>query len=131
MRKNNKLLATSLVAAMAVSAFAGCSKSGDTATTTAAGGSSSNTTTTAAVETTEAPASYGQGTITIWVAENVVDFTKEYAQKFIDSNEAYKGYTVDVQPVGEGEAASNMITDVQSGADIYGFAQDQIGRAHV
>ncbi|MCR5743459.1 MAG: extracellular solute-binding protein [Lachnospiraceae bacterium] len=128
MRKTNKLLATSLVAAMAVSAFAGCSKSGDTTTTTTAGGSSSNTTTAAPVETTEAPASYGEGTITIWVAENVVDFTKEYAQKFINSNEAYKGYTVDVQPVGEGEAASNMITDVQSGADIYGFAQDQLAR---
>jgi len=128
MRKTNKLLATSLVAAMAVSAFAGCSKSGDTTTTTAAGGSSSNTTTAAPVETTEAPASYGEGTITIWVAENVVDFTKEYAEKFIASNDAYKGYTVTVEPVSESQAASNMLTDVQGGADIYGFAQDQLAR---
>ena len=30
--------------------------------------------------------------------------------------------------MGEGDAASNMITDVEGGADIYGFAQDQLAR---
>ena len=36
--------------------------------------------------------------------------------------------TVVVQPVGEGDAAANMITDVEAGADIFGFAQDQLAR---
>ena len=35
---------------------------------------------------------------------------------------------VTVQAVGEGDAAANMITDVQAGADIFCFAQDQLAR---
>ncbi|MBD5454198.1 MAG: extracellular solute-binding protein, partial [Lachnospiraceae bacterium] len=71
---------------------------------------------------------YGSGTITIWVADNVVDFTKSAAEDFIAANPDYSGYTISVEPVGEGDAAGNMITDVAGGADLYGFAQDQITR---
>ena len=82
----------------------------------------------AAEETAEAPADLGSGEIKIWVADNVVDFTKKQAESFLASDPAYSGYTVLVEPVGEGDAAGNMITDVTAGADIYGFAQDQIAR---
>jgi len=71
---------------------------------------------------------YGSGDIKIWVAENVVDFTKQVAEEYIASHSALSGYTVTVEPVGEGDAATNMITDVEAGADIYGFAQDQLAR---
>ncbi|MCD7834960.1 MAG: extracellular solute-binding protein [Lachnospiraceae bacterium] len=71
---------------------------------------------------------YGEGTITIWVADEVTEFTKTKAEEFLASNENYSGYTVSVESVGEGDAASNMITDVEAGADIYGFAQDQMAR---
>ena len=121
-----RFLATSLVAAMAVSALAGCSKGGDTSTSTAEN-KPGETTTKAEIPTTAPLEDYGSGTITIWVADKVVDFTKQQAEKFL-SADAYKGYTVEVQAVGEGDAASNMITDVQSGADIFGFAQDQLAR---
>ena len=69
---------------------------------------------------------YGTGSITIWAADNVVDLTQKLADQFI----ADKGvdYTVVVEACGEGDAASNMITDVEAGADIYGFAQDQLAR---
>ena len=43
-------------------------------------------------------------------------------------NETNGQFTVEVKPVGEGDAAGNMITDVTAGADIYGFAQDQLTR---
>ncbi|WP_026657537.1 extracellular solute-binding protein [Butyrivibrio sp. AC2005] len=71
---------------------------------------------------------YGTGEIKIWVADNVVDFTKEQFDKFIEANPQFAGYTATVEATGEGDAAGNMITDVQAGADIYGFAQDQIAR---
>ena len=71
---------------------------------------------------------YGSGNITIWVAEEVTAFTQTQAEKFLQDNPAYSGYTVTVEAVGEGDAASNMITDVEGGADIYGFAQDQLAR---
>lgn len=82
---------------------------------------------------TDAPAAdanvdYGTGEITIWVAENVQTFTQDQIKAFQEANPQYAGYTVTVEPVGEGDAAANMITDVEGGADIYGFAQDQLAR---
>ena len=68
------------------------------------------------------------GEIKIWVAENVVDFTKEQVEAFKAAHPEYANMTAVVEPVGEGDAASNMITDVEAGADIFGFAQDQLAR---
>lgn len=77
---------------------------------------------------TEEVKDYGTGEIKVWVAENVQTFTETKIKEFQDANPEYAGYTVTVEPVGEGDAASNMITDVAGGADIYGFAQDQLAR---
>ena len=68
------------------------------------------------------------GDIKIWVAENTVDFTKEQVEAFKAANPEFAGINAIVEPVGEGDAASNIITDVEAGADIFGFAQDQLAR---
>jgi arabinogalactan oligomer/maltooligosaccharide transport system substrate-binding protein len=68
------------------------------------------------------------GDIKIWVAENVVDFTKQQVEAFKAANPEYAKMNVIVEPVGEGDAARNVITDVEAGADIFGFAQDQLAR---
>ncbi len=136
-----KALALAVSAAMVVSMLTACgggnSSSGSAETTAAttaatttaapaenAGGSSDTE------ETTAAPADvdYGTGEITIWVADNVQSFTDEQVAKFLEENPQFAGYTVRTEPVGEGDAANNMITDVEGGADIYGFAQDQLAR---
>lgn len=66
--------------------------------------------------------------IKIWVADNAVEFTKQQVELWQATNEDYAVYNITVEPVGEGTAASNMITDVTSGADLFGFAQDQLAR---
>ena len=68
------------------------------------------------------------GEIKIWVAENTVEFTKAQVEAFKAANPEYANMTVIVDPVGEGDAASSMLTDVDAGADIFGFAQDQLAR---
>ena len=68
------------------------------------------------------------GELTVWVAENTLEFTKAQIEAFKAANPEYANMTVTVEPVGEGDAASNMITDVEGGADIFGFAQDQLAR---
>ncbi len=68
------------------------------------------------------------GSVTVWVAEEVVDFTNAKVEEFKAANPAYKNWEVTVEPCGEGDAAGNMITDVEAGADIFGFAQDQLSR---
>ena len=68
------------------------------------------------------------GEIKVWVAENVVEFTKAQIETFKTLHPEYANMTVVVEAVGEGDAANKMITDVEAGADIFGFAQDQLGR---
>lgn len=125
-----KVLSTLLVAALTASLFAGCTSS----TTTKAPSGDDNGTTAGGEDSTPAALErptledYGEGEIVIWVADNVVDLTKQYAEEFLASDPLYSGYTVTVEPVGEGDAAGNMTTDVEAGADIYGFAQDQLTR---
>ncbi len=68
------------------------------------------------------------GEIKVWVADNVVDFTNAQVELFKAAHPEYANMTVTVQPVGEGDAAGNMLTDVEAGADIFGFAQDQLAR---
>ena len=76
----------------------------------------------------EAAPAAAAGTLKIWVAEAIVDFTKDQVAKFVEAHPEYAGYEVTVEPVGEGDAASNMLTDVEAGADIFGFPQDQLAR---
>ena len=68
------------------------------------------------------------GDIKIWVAENTVEFTKAKVDEFKAAHPEYANMNVVIEAVGEGDAASNMITDVEAGADIFGFAQDQLAR---
>ncbi len=68
------------------------------------------------------------GEIKVWVADNTVEFTNAQVELFKAAHPEYANMTVTVQPVGEGDAAGNMLTDVEAGADIFGFAQDQLAR---
>ena len=68
------------------------------------------------------------GEIKIWVADAVVDFTTEQVEAFKAAHPEYANITVTIESVGEGDAATSMIQDVEAGADIFGFAQDQLGR---
>ena len=68
------------------------------------------------------------GEIEVWVADATVEFTKAQLEAFKATSEEYANLTFKVEPVGEGDAASNMITDVEGGADVYAFAQDQLAR---
>ena len=66
--------------------------------------------------------------IKIWVADAVTGFTQEQVDAFMEANPDYADFDVTIEPVGEGDAAGNMVTDVEAGPDIYVFAQDQIAR---
>ena len=68
------------------------------------------------------------GEIEVWVADATVEFTKAQLEAFKATSDEYANLTFKVEPVGEGDAASNMITDVEGGADVFAFAQDQLAR---
>ena len=70
----------------------------------------------------------GEYTITVWVAENAVELTKKQIEDFNASNDAGIKFIATVEAVSEADAATQMITDVEAGGDIYCFAQDQFAR---
>lgn len=70
-------------------------------------------------------------TITVWVSETsgVKTLTEQQVQAYLDANPDYASkYKVVVEGISEADAATQMITDVESGADIFCFAQDQLAR---
>ena len=64
----------------------------------------------------------------VWVAENIVELTRQQIADFNSTNTDGIKINVTVEAVGEGEAATSMTTDVEAGADIFCFAQDQTAR---
>ena len=68
------------------------------------------------------------GDLKVWVADAAVDFTNQQVEAFKAANPDFADMTVTVEAVGEGDAAGKVITDVDTAADIFGFAQDQLAR---
>ena len=66
--------------------------------------------------------------ITIWAAENAVELTKKQVEDFNKTNEMGIVFNAIVEPVSEADAATQMVTDVTAGGDLYCFAQDQFAR---
>ena len=66
---------------------------------------------------------------TFWVSETagVTDLTKQQIEKWNETNGKYK-INATIEGISEANAASQMLTDVESGADVYCFAQDQMNR---
>ena len=121
-----RLVASIMAGVMAAAMLAGCG--GGSSQSAAPAAAPAEEKEEAAAEPAAEDVDYGSGEIKVWVADNVVDFTNERVKAFMEANPQFDGYTVSVEPVGEGDAAGNMITDVEAGADIYAFAQDQIAR---
>ena len=111
-----KILALAMAAVLCLGLFAACSPAdGGNGTTTTPGGS-------------DAKPLAGTYTAKVWVAEAAVELTKSQIKKFNETNTDGIIINADVQAVGEGDAATQMTTDIEAGADIYCFAQDQAAR---
>ena len=69
--------------------------------------------------------------IKVWVDDKIVDLTRTQIQQF--ASESMGKYTINatVEPQSESTAAASMLQDVQSGADLFIFAQDQLARLKV
>ncbi|MCI5856737.1 MAG: extracellular solute-binding protein [Agathobacter sp.] len=130
-----KVLSALLVATMTVSMVACGSDNGTTNNDTPADNSGAstdapadNSTDAEAPTATEADLS-GTYDVTVWVSESegVAQLTEQQIDAFEEAN---PGIVINatVEGVTESNSASNMITDVASGADLFCFAQDQLIR---
>lgn len=123
MKKITKVLALIMALVLCFS-LAGCKKAEDGNKTDNNQKSESNN---GNATSGDAAASYNYD-ITVWVPEKAVEFTQKEIANFNATNADGITFTASVEAVSEADAATTMITDVESGADIYFFAQDQAAR---
>ncbi len=66
--------------------------------------------------------------ITVWVPEAAQALTKTQIENFNNTNTDNIKFNATIEAVSEADAATQMITDVEAGADMFNFAQDQLSR---
>ena len=121
--KLKKLMGLGATAFLCISAIglAGCGGE-----TSSSGGTSSTGGETGTSTSTDSTTTSGESFV-IWCPEEQVETTTAQVEAFRETSPDFT-YTVTVNAVGEGEAATNMLTDVTAGADLFFFAQDQLAR---
>ena len=79
-------------------------------------------------EATTGGALAGTYKITVWVGESAVELTQKQIEDFNNTNADGIVFEAEVHPVSEATAADQMLIDVNAGADLYCFPQDQFAR---
>ncbi|MCR5564590.1 MAG: extracellular solute-binding protein [Gammaproteobacteria bacterium] len=70
----------------------------------------------------------GTYTIKVWAADAATGLFEQQIAKFNETNDRGIVIEATVEATGEGDAAAAMINDVDNGADLYCFPQDQLAR---
>ena len=70
----------------------------------------------------------GEYDVTLWVAEEIKDLTQKQVDDYNATNTDGIKINATIEAVSESDAATQMITDVEAGGDIFCFAQDQFAR---
>lgn len=73
----------------------------------------------------------GSYDIKIWVDESIEDITRSQIGSFVSAYGNKYTINAQIEPMSEANAASSMLQDVEKGADIFCFAQDQLARLKV
>ncbi len=117
-----KRIVAMLLALVMVFALAACAQT--------EGGKETNNASGEATPTETGSGSQLAGTykITVWTGEDAVELTKTQIDNFNKENTDGIVFEYEVNPVSEATAADQMLVDVQAGADLYCFAQDQFAR---
>lgn len=126
-----RVLALVLSTAMVASVLTACggkdNSSNNTSTSNNTSGSSTGASNNGGADNSQTM-DYGSGEIKIWVPDAVTGVTETLCNSFFEAHPEMNGYTVAIEPMGEGEAAGNVITDLEAAPDLYAFAQDQMAR---
>ena len=68
----------------------------------------------------------GSYDVKVWCDTSILKLTKAQLASFEAVNNGKYKLNITIEPMSEGDAASKMIQDVQLGADVFCFAQDQL-----
>ena len=126
MKKLTRVLAV-LMALVMVMSLAACKSSDSTSTGDDSSKQSSSDSSSKSSDSGSTTETYNYN-ITVWVPEAAVELTTKQIADFNASNTDGITLNATVEAVSEADSATQMITDVEAGADIFFFAQDQAAR---
>ncbi len=132
MNKTKRFCAIALAAMMAVTAFAGCGQ-GSTGSTPTSGGNTAPVDTGDTVNTTVADPLYGEGengtiNLKVWGPDAAQEILKEQCAAFSEKMKDYGDIQIEVVPQGESDSATQVLTDAETAADVFGFACNNINK---
>lgn len=120
-----KILAMLLAIVMVLGLFAGCATSDNNETKGNDTTPSQNNEKKDDVQGNE-PAQLADVTLVLWGSEEDQTLLRTMADAFIAENAGAANITVTLGAVSEGDAKDQILNDIESGADVYAFAHDQI-----
>ncbi|MBR6027584.1 MAG: extracellular solute-binding protein [Clostridia bacterium] len=68
------------------------------------------------------------GSLLVWASGAAQSLTEDLVSEFKQAHPEYAGWEITVEAVSEGDAATQMLTDVEAGADVFTFVNDQVAR---
>ncbi len=124
-----KILAMLLAGMVTVTAFAGCGGQDNQQQKGNEGGNNADA---VYSDASWADAAFGDEkdvTLKVWAPDAAVDLTKKQVEAFKEhyADSGVK-FNIEVKPMEESEAATNIVTDKSIAADVFGFPSDQFNR---
>ena len=139
-----KILAILLAAMMTATAFAGCGEGGSGSGSGSGDNSGSDTSSsdpTADDDSADAlvdetgywvdPSAFGEEnniTLKVWAPDKAVSLVKEQIDAFQKHYSDITFKSIDVVAQGEGDAATQLLNDPETAADVFSFASDQLNK---
>lgn len=130
MNRTKRFCAIALAAMMAVTAFSGC---GGTDTTSSSGTASQAEGTVSVEGGENTDPLYGEGengpiNLKVWGPEAAQEVLKEQCAAFVEEMKPYGEINIEVSPMGEDDATTQVTNDPSAAADVFGFACDQLNK---
>ncbi len=126
--ERKRLFAAVLAAVLFVTALAGCDPS-DNSSGTASG----TTVSTKIIDDSAADPLMGEGNngpikMKVWGPDPYIHLLRQQCDRFSETMAPYGDVQIEVVPQGEADTATNVLTDPESSADVFGFACDNLNR---
>lgn len=136
-----KILAILLAAMMTATAFAGCGGGGETSDGGNTDSSDTQSSDTGDDDSADAlvdetgywvdPSAFGEETditLKVWAPDKAVSLVKEQIEAFKAHYADISFKNIEVVAQGEGDAATQMLNDPETAADVFSFASDQLNK---
>ncbi len=128
--KTKRIIAVALAAMMTATAFAGCNEAASSTASESGSAASGETSSSGVTGSIVDEAYFGEednATLKVWAPDKAVSLVKQQIEEF---KAAYpnKTFNIEVVAQGESDAATQILNDATTAADVFSFPSDQLNK---